>query len=109
MVADGRGGEFLPGMNFFCRTDTSATADAFVSYYAPDPRRDRPCRPASISAPVVVIAGSEDKVVSGLLGQMGPSADGERVKLVVIDGADHFFRDLYADERVEPAAPLIRD
>lgn len=109
MVADGRGGEFMAGIDFLYCKDTNATADAVVSYYAPDPRRDTPRLLAKIAKPVVVIAGSDDKAVSGLIEKVEPLADGERVKLVVIDGADHFFRDLYADELVEAVVRLIRD
>ncbi len=33
--------------------------------------------------------------------------DGKHIRLVVIDGADHYFRDLYADELVEHAKAFI--
>lgn len=36
-----------------------------------------------------------------------PLANGERVTLKVIDGADHFFRDLYVEEMADGAVGFI--
>lgn len=36
-----------------------------------------------------------------------PLANGERVTLKVIDGTDHFFRDLYAEEIADGAVGFI--
>ena len=55
----------------------------------------------AIRKPTIVFAGSEDKVNPPLEAKAAAVADGDQVKLFVIDGADHFFRDLYADEIVE--------
>jgi alpha/beta superfamily hydrolase len=40
-------------------------------------------------------------VVPDVAEKVEPYADGKRVRLEVIQGADHFFRDLNADELVE--------
>ena len=48
--------------------------------------------------PVLVIGGSEDTVVPDLESDFESLADQENVTVEVIDGADHFFRDLYADD-----------
>lgn len=96
--AAGKGGTLMEHVDFVYCPDSSATASAFLSYYAPDPRMDTPHLIPEIKAPVLVVAGSEDDVVKGLTEKVQPLADGQRVKLIVIDGADHFFRDLYAEE-----------
>lgn len=96
-----------PGF-IYCR-DTRVTAGAFVSYYEPDPRFHTPTVIPSISEPVLIFAGSEDEVVKGLEDAVAPVADGVRVRLEVIDGADHFFRDLYAEDLVEMAAEFIME
>jgi len=36
-----------------------------------------------------------------------PLADGDKVELLVVDGADHFFRDLYAEEIADVVAERI--
>lgn len=76
-------------------------AQSFLSYHAPEPRLDTPALLGKITVPVLVFAGSADESVPDVAEKVEPLADGERVRLVVIDGADHFFRDLYADELVE--------
>jgi pimeloyl-ACP methyl ester carboxylesterase len=103
-----KGGKgMMKGIDFIYCENTSASAEAFVSYYRPDPRMDTPHLVPSIKKPVLVVAGSEDTVVTGLVEKMQPIADGERVQLTVIDGADHFFRDLYADEVADGAVEFI--
>ena len=68
---------------------------------------DTPRLIPEIKAPVLVIAGSEDKVVEGLVEKMQPLADGQRVQLIVLEGADHFFRDLYADDIGDAVQALL--
>lgn len=107
LQAEGRGGEPMAPVGFVYCADTSATADAFLSYHAPDPRMDTPALIPEIKAPVLVIAGSEDEAVQGLEEKVQPLADGQRVKLLVLDGADHFFRDLYAEEIADAVQALL--
>ncbi len=105
--AEGKGGSLMEHVDFVYCPDSSATAAAFLSYYAPDPRMDTPHLIPEIKAPVLVIAGSEDDVVTGLVERVQPLADGKRVTLTVLDGADHFFRDLYADEIADAVQALL--
>ena len=42
--------------------------------------------------------GSADTTIPTLPARMEPVTDGERVKFEVIEDADHFFLDLYAEE-----------
>ncbi|RKT45473.1 alpha/beta hydrolase [Thiocapsa rosea] len=104
---EGRGAEMLAPVDFIYCAETSATAAAFLSYYSPDPRMDTPRLIPEIKAPVLVVAGSEDDVVEGLVEAVQPLADGERVNLIVLDGADHFFRDLYAEEIADDVQTLL--
>ena len=49
----------------------------------------------------------EDTSVKGLAEAVEAVADGERVRLTVIDGADHFFRDLYAEDIADAVAEQV--
>ncbi|MFK8042624.1 alpha/beta hydrolase [Congregibacter sp.] len=106
MIAVGDGGKAMPmplGL-LYCQ-DAHATAESFVSYYSDDPLRDTPKLLSQLTLPVLVISGSNDTIAPGLpsaLQQRAPNVVGEE-----IDGADHFFRDLYADELVEIAIDFI--
>jgi pimeloyl-ACP methyl ester carboxylesterase len=103
MVREGRGDEMMEGVGFLYCEQTSATAEAFVSYYEPDVRFDSPRLLPHIEAPTLVIAGSADTITPDLPERMDLTAkeEIEHVELVVIDGADHFFRDLYVDDVVD--------
>jgi pimeloyl-ACP methyl ester carboxylesterase len=107
LVAAGKGDSIMGPVDFIYCEDTKATAAAFVSYYAADAAMDTPGLIPDIRMPVLVFAGSEDTVVSGLAGQMEPIADGERVQLEVLDGADHFFRDLYSEDIADRVAEML--
>lgn len=107
LVAAGKPQSMMKPLGFIYCEDTQATAEAFVSYYAPDPRQDSAALIPRIQAPVIVFAGSDDKVVVGLIEQVKPLADGERIRLEVADGADHFFRDLYSEDIADIIAETL--
>ena len=60
-----------------------------------------------IKVPVTVFAGSADTVEGDLVAEVKPLVDGRHVSLVVIDGAGHFFRDLYSDEIADVIAKKL--
>ncbi len=106
LVAAGHGDTLINTSILYC-DDTRATAAALLSYYGDEPRRDTRNLLPSIQRPVLVIAGSEDTVVPELQSRLGPLADGTRVQLKVIEGADHFFRDLYAEDVADAATQFM--
>jgi len=107
LTAEGKGGAMLEHVDFMYCADTSASAAAFVSYYAPDERMDTPSLLPEIKAPVLVVAGGADDTVKGLVEKTQPLADGKRVQLEVVDGADHFFRDLYAEDVADAVQAML--
>lgn len=108
-VAKGKGEEMLKGVDFIYCANTSASARAFADYYADEPRFDTPALLTKIRAPVLVIAGGEDTTIPDVAQKVQPLVDGENIRLQVIDGADHFFRDLYGEEAIEAVTHFIRD
>jgi pimeloyl-ACP methyl ester carboxylesterase len=107
LVSEGKGSTVLKPVDFIYCKDTAATADAFVSYYRPDPKMDTPTVIKSISKPVLVFVGSADKVVANLQTEMKELEGQANVQFKVIDGADHFFRDLYAEDLADIAQTFI--
>lgn len=99
-VKAGKGDTELKTQGFIYCPQATATAEAVLSYYEPDSRFDTPGLLTGIDKPVLVIAGSEDDVVPGLPERLAPMADKGDIELVTIDGADHFFRDFFADDMV---------
>ncbi len=88
-------------VDFLYCPKTRVSAGSFMNYYTEDVRFDTPALLARIRVPVLVIAAEGDEVVPGLIERVQPQADGRRIQLKVLSGADHFFRDLYAEDAVE--------
>ncbi len=109
LVAKKKGDSMLEKVDFIYCTGASATASAVVSYYNPDPRLDTVYLLPKIGKPVLVFVGSEDKVIVGLAEKVAPVAEKSAVEMVVIDGADHYFRDLYAEDLVDQVIEFIGD
>jgi pimeloyl-ACP methyl ester carboxylesterase len=107
LLTKGRGRDWLEHVNFVYCPDTKATAAAFVSYHGPDSRLDAPTVVAKTGKPVLVVAALDDPQTPGLIENVQPMADGKKVKLVVLEGADHFFRDLYAEEAVDAIVGFV--
>ncbi len=100
-------GTMMKDVDFIYCGHATVSAGSFVSYYRPEPRLDTPTLLPQLHKPVLVFAGSEDHVVEGLADKVAPLADGDKVQLYVIDGADHYFRDLYVEDLADAAAEFI--
>lgn len=107
LVAEGKGETMLKPVDFIYCEDTAASAEAFISYYRTDPLMDTPTVAGKLKMPVLVIAGSADTVVADLPERMEKLADGERVQFELLDGADHFFRDLWAEDIADMGSDFI--
>ena len=81
--------------------DIEVLATSFLSYYANKPNRNTPEILQSVDRPVLVFQGTEDALAEGYKSQISLISNNPLVEHYWIDGADHFFRDLYADELVE--------
>ncbi len=101
LIKEEKGETVLEHVNMmFCR-DVSATANAFVSYYRPDKRLDTPYLIPKIKKPILVLVAGEDQAVIGLDKKIETFVDGKRVQMKVIELADHFFRDIFANTSVD--------
>ncbi len=98
LVAEGKGAALLERTGFLYCRDATVAAASFVSYYRPDPRRHTPALLERIKLPVLVIAGTQDEVSEGLIEAVQPLAARQTVRLAVVEDADHFFRDLFAED-----------
>ncbi len=98
-VAQGSGPLPDPVDFIYCEK-APVNAESFVSYYADTPDKHTPFLMQNTELPTLVIMGSEDQVVPDLpqamLGVGNPL-----VERVSIEGADHFFRDLYTYDVVD--------
>lgn len=84
----------------------TVSAASFLSYYEPDPRGDTVATAARIGVPVLVVAGSADRVVGNLAPAYRPLA-GEKLEFRMVEGADHFFLDLYMEDAADAMAAFL--
>jgi len=98
----------LLGVRFLYCEELDVSPTAFLGYYSPDEAHDTPTLIDGIGTPTLVIIGSEDDVVADLPERMGALADAGNVSVVTIDGADHFFRDFFADDVVDAIADFMQ-
>lgn len=108
LVQDGKGNSVLEHTDFLYCPDTSVTAEAFASYYGSDPRTDTFYLIPKIRKPLLVVVAGNDEVVVGLDKKVAPLADGKRVQMKTIDGADHFFRNLYAEDAADAIGTFLK-
>lgn len=100
--------QYVDVPKFIYCDNPKVTAGAFIAEYEENPAHSAPLNVQKVTEiPVLVIGGSEDTVVPDIESDFESLADQENVTVEVIDGADHFFRDLYADDVATMVADLI--
>ncbi len=107
-VDAGKGAEFMKGTGYLYCPGADVTADSFISYYERDDRMHTPVLMEMISKPMLVIAGTEDTVVKGLIEAVQPIEDAGKLQLAIIEDADHFFLDFYAEDAADVIAEFLK-
>lgn len=109
-IAEGRGEEWMDVPGFIYCRNAVVTARAFASFYAADAGQDTAALVARARPPVLVLAATKDAVVPDVAASFAPLAgsSGGRVQLDRIEDADHFFRDLFADDVADRIAEFIK-
>lgn len=97
---------FTPPGILYC-DKTSLSPGAFISYYSAIPEKNTPALLTHIDVPAFVYLGSEDPQSVSFTEQQELFSAKENISVVTVDGADHFFRDLYADELIEDLLPRL--
>jgi len=105
-LRDARNSEWLASADFLHCKNARVLGSSFLSYYGVPGQSDTPALLREIKVPALVLSGSEDTVVVGLGDKLQDINDGN-VSHVEVDGADHFFRDLYAYDVVDASIEFI--
>ncbi len=98
--------QLLQPVDFLYCHQTAASPASLLSYYADAQHLHTPNLLKTTALPTLVIAGSSDTTVPDLADAM-TAVENAQVQLVVLDGADHFFRDLYTDDVVDQIKALL--
>ena len=107
MIAAGRGSEFMYAIGFVYCPGVDVTPETFVNYYEPDMRRDTPTVIPKIAKPTLLVIASEDTVNPKMHNAAKPFVKSGKIEMAVIDGAGHFFRDLYGDDVADAMEEFI--
>lgn len=96
LVEDGKGKRMLETSFFYCQK-TRVSARTLYSYYGVNRNIGKSLE--KIEVPVLIVWGGEDDRVKDLPKFLEPYVKGKKnVRIEVIDYADHFFRDLAAED-----------
>ena len=106
MAAAGRGQELMVGVGILYCPGTDVTAQTFLDYYGPGPAHDAPSILDEIKIPVLVIAASQDKVVTDLSEKMMGRVGGQ-VGFIVIEEAGHFFLNFFAEDAADAIVKFV--
>ena len=107
--ADDEGMMLMQGIGFLNCPKARVTADAFIDYYAANPYYFTPTLLPYIKTPVLVVAGDNDDIVPELPGAMSSLPYAKNVRLEMVSGADHFFRDFLAEELADKIAAFLKN
>jgi len=97
---------FTPPGVLYC-DKTPVSPGAFISYYSAIPEKNTPVLLINTEVPTFVYLGSEDPLSIRFAEQQALFSTKENISVVTIDGADHFFRDLYVDELIDDLLPRL--
>lgn len=104
LLRSGRGETPVDQVGFLYCPNATATASSIVGWYAPSPLRNTPSLLPRIRQRILVVVAGADSVVPDLPDQLRALAGQKNLTVETLDGADHFFLDLYADDAVETIA-----
>ncbi|SEB01679.1 Pimeloyl-ACP methyl ester carboxylesterase [Thiothrix caldifontis] len=106
LASEGKGAEIMTLPGFVYCENAKAAADSVVSYYKDDERKNTPSLLPKITKPTLIVMGSADEVVDDLPAKL-EGIKQDNLKTETIDGADHFFMDLNADELADKVATFV--
>jgi dienelactone hydrolase len=98
MVADKDSAQLMTDIGFLTCDHARVTAGAFVNYYGANQNLYTPSLLPFIKIPVLVTVGDQDPLAAELTPAIEGIPDAQNINFQVIPGADHFFRDMAAEE-----------
>ncbi len=112
-VQAGNAVERMSGIGFLNCENATATAGSIVAWYGPDPRRHTPSLLRAMVPRALVVVAGKDEIVPDLEEAVTPlarDAGGGRgeIRVQTIEGADHFFRDLFIEDTADIIAEWLK-
>jgi len=105
-VKAGKGDTIMANVDFLYCPKTKVAAATFINYYEKFQDRDTPSVIKRIKLPVLAVVGDKDPVVPKFASRMKKSSQAN-VKLIIVEDAGHFFRDLFGEDLADAIAQFI--
>lgn len=109
LVAGTKGSELMPQTDFMYCPKASVAASTFLDYHWGDGRNDAPSQLGRIPRPVLVVVAGNDEIVRDLPQKLEAAKKPAGYRAVTVDGADHFFKDLYGEDLADAVAKFWAD
>jgi pimeloyl-ACP methyl ester carboxylesterase len=107
LVAEDQSTTLMTGVPFLNCDSAKVTAGAFVNYYGANQNLYTPSLLPHIKMPVLVLVGELDPLVHELVPAIQGIPEPKKITLETVPGADHFFRDLAAEEAADRIKAFI--
>ncbi len=108
LARGGQGRAAMKGVGFLNCDATTVSAESFLSYYDAEPGSELFSTLPKISVPALIVVAGADEVVRDLDKRVGSLVDGKRLRMTVVPGSDHFFRDLYGEDAVDAIHEFLK-
>ncbi len=92
--------KILSNQNILHCKKATVSGKAFLSYYDELPEKNTPGLLKSITVPTKIYLGDSDPLTKGFVAQKALFSHNKMIKHIMIEDADHFFRDFAAEEVV---------
>jgi len=100
LVEVSKGDTIMKHTGFLYCGDSPVSANTFVSYYGPDPHLDTVQMVTKTKKPtLVILAGADNVVINN--DSFRTLSGRKNIQVYEVEEANHFFRDLYADEATD--------
>lgn len=109
LVAGTKGSDLMPATDFMYCPKASVAASTFIDYHWGDGRNDAPSQLGRIPRPVLVVIAGNDEIVKDLPQKLEAAKKPAGYRAVTVDGADHFFKDLYGEDLADAVAQFWAD
>ncbi|WP_341894155.1 alpha/beta hydrolase [Ferrovibrio terrae] len=109
LVAGGKGAEMMAVPGFMYCPNATVAAASFADYHAADGRNDTPSQMAKLPRPTLVVVAGGDEIVTDLPQRLQALPKLAHLRSITVDGADHFFKDLYGEDLADAVAGFWKE
>jgi pimeloyl-ACP methyl ester carboxylesterase len=106
LIKANQGDKLMEGVDILYCPSTIVAANTFVDYYNELPYLDTPSVIKRIKLPVLAVVGDSDRVVPEFSEKMMGTKQAN-VKFVVVEGAGHFFLDLFGEDLADAISDFV--